>query len=84
MELALTAVIKAVILHKRRGCSSGDKQLKTQQKSSKLKMCQLPLPLGSGDWRQSPLPTTVLLRTTLTRMIKLHYYMLPPGSNHLL
>ena len=34
--------------------------------------------------RQSPLPTTVLLRTTLTRTIKLHYYMLPPGSNHLL
>ena len=27
--------------------------------------------------RQSPLPTTVLLRTTLTRTIKLHYYMLP-------
>ena len=47
MELALTAVIKALILHKRRGCSSGDKQLKTQEKSSKLKMCQLPL--GSGD-----------------------------------
>ena len=36
--------------------------------------------VGSGD----SLPTTVLLRTTLTRMIKLHYYMLPPGSNHLL
>ena len=32
---------------------------------------------------ESPLPTTVLLRTTLTRTIKLHYYMLPPGSNHL-
>ena len=28
--------------------------------------------------------TTVLLRTTLTRTIKLHYYMLSPGSNHLL
>ena len=33
---------------------------------------------------QSPLPTTVLLRTILTRTIKLHYYMLPLGSNHLL
>ena len=41
----------------------------------------LPLRLSK---RQSPLPTTVLLRTTLTQMIKLHYYMLPPGSNHLL
>ena len=39
----------------------------------------LPLRLSK---RQSPLPTTVLLRTTLTRTIKLHYYMLPPGSNH--
>ena len=27
--------------------------------------------------RQSPLPTTVVLRTTLTRTIKLHYYMYP-------
>ena len=34
--------------------------------------------------RQSPLPTTVLLRTTITWTIKLHYCMLPPGSNHLL
>ena len=34
--------------------------------------------------RQAPLPTTVPLRTTLTWTIKLHYYMLPPGSNHLL
>ena len=34
----------------------------------------LPLRLSK---RQSPLPTTVLLRTTLTRTIKLHYYMLP-------
>ena len=33
---------------------------------------------------ESPLPTTVLLRTTLTRTIKLHYYMLTSGSNHLL
>ena len=33
---------------------------------------------------QSPLLTTVLLRTTLTWTIKLHYYMLPPGSHHLL
>ena len=33
--------------------------------------------------RQSPLPTTVLLRTTPTPRIKLHYYMLLPGSNHL-
>ena len=41
----------------------------------------LPLRLSK---RQSPLPTTVLLRTTITRTIKLHYYMLPPGSNHLL
>ena len=41
----------------------------------------LPLRLSK---RQSPLPTTVLLRTTLTRTIKLHYYMLPPDSNHLL
>ena len=41
----------------------------------------LPLTLSK---RQSPLLTTVLLRTTLTRTIKLHYYMLPPGSNHLL
>ena len=40
----------------------------------------LPLRLSK---RQSPLPTTVLLGTTLTRTIKLHYYMLPPGSNHL-
>ena len=31
----------------------------------------LPLRLSK---RQSPLPTTVLLRTTLTRTIKLHYY----------
>ena len=41
----------------------------------------LPLRLSK---RQSPLPTTVLIRTTLTRSIKLHYCMLPPGSNHLL
>ena len=41
----------------------------------------LPLTLWK---RQSPLPTTVLLRTTLTWTIKPHYYMLPPGSNHLL
>ena len=33
---------------------------------------------------ESPLPTTVLLRTTLTWTIKLHYYMLPSGSKHLL
>ena len=32
----------------------------------------LPLRLSK---RQSPLPTTVLLRTTLTRTIKLHYYL---------
>ena len=41
----------------------------------------LPLRLSK---RQSPLPTTVHLRTTLTRTIKLHYNMLSPGSNHLL
>ena len=41
----------------------------------------LPLRLSK---HQSPLPTTVLLRTTLTWTIKLHYCMLPPGSNHLL
>lgn len=34
--------------------------------------------------RQSPLPTIVLLRTTLVRTIKLRYYVLRPGSNHLL
>ena len=38
----------------------------------------LPLRLSK---RQSPLPTTVLLRTTPTRTIKLHCYMLPPGPN---
>ncbi|PFX20679.1 hypothetical protein AWC38_SpisGene14839 [Stylophora pistillata] len=43
-----------------------------------------------GSWagrlskRQSLPPTTVLLRTTLTRTIILHLHMLPPGSNHLL
>ena len=41
----------------------------------------LPLRLSK---RQSPLPTTVHLRTTLTQTIKLHYYMLPLGSNLLL
>ena len=47
MELTLTALIKAIILHWGRGSSSGDKQLKTQQKSSKFKMHQLPrLPLS--------------------------------------
>ena len=47
MELTLTALIKAIILHWGRGSSSGDKQLKTQQKSSKFKMHQPPrLPLS--------------------------------------
>ena len=41
----------------------------------------LPLRLSK---RQSPLPTTVLLRTTFPPTIKLHYYMLPPGSIHIL
>ena len=41
----------------------------------------LPLRLSK---HQSPLPTTVLLRTTLTWTIKLHYYKLPLGSHHLL
>ena len=48
--------------------------------------------LRTFDWQQlwnwlwcaSPLPTTVLLRTAHTRTIKVHYYMLPPGLNHLL
>ena len=30
---------------------------------------------SDDDFCQSPLPTTVLLRTTLTRTIKLHYYL---------
>ena len=34
--------------------------------------------------RQSQLLITILLRTTLTRTINLHYYMLPTGSNYLL
>ena len=41
MELTLTALIKAIVLHWGRGSSSGDKQLETQQKSSKFKMRQL-------------------------------------------
>ena len=45
MELTLTALIKAIILHWGRGSSAGDKQLETQQKSSKFKMHQLPSPL---------------------------------------
>jgi len=46
MELTLTALIKAIILHWGRDISSGDKQLETQQKSSKFKMHQLPLLLS--------------------------------------
>ena len=44
MELTLTALINAMI-YWLRGSSSGDKQLEFQQKSSKFKMHQLPLPL---------------------------------------
>ena len=44
MELALTALIKAIIFHWVRGSSSSDKQLETLQKSSKFKMHLLPLP----------------------------------------
>ena len=42
MELTLTALIKAIILHWGRGSSSGDKQPETKQKSSKFKMHQPP------------------------------------------
>ena len=45
MELTLTALIKTIILCWGRGSSSGDKQLKTQQKSSKFEMHQLPFSL---------------------------------------
>ena len=41
MELTLTALIKAIILCWGRASSSGDKQLETQQTSSKFKMHQL-------------------------------------------
>ena len=44
--MILTALMKAIILHWGRGSSSDDKQLETQQKSSKFKMHQLPLPLS--------------------------------------
>ena len=44
MELTLTALINAM-MYWLRGSSSGDKQLEFQQKSSKFKMHQLPLPL---------------------------------------
>ena len=44
MELTLTALINAMI-YWLRGGSSGDKQLEFQQKSSKFKMHQPPLPL---------------------------------------
>ena len=47
MDLTLTALIKAIILHWGRGSSSGDTQLETQQKSSKFKTHQLLLPLSS-------------------------------------
>ena len=42
VELTLTALIKAIILHWGRGSSSGDKQPETKQKSSKFKMHQPP------------------------------------------
>ena len=45
MELTLTALIKTIILCWGRGSSSGDKQLKTQQKLSKFEMHQLPFSL---------------------------------------
>ena len=46
MELTLTALIKAIMLHwgGRGGSSSGDTQLETQEKSCKFKMHQLLLP----------------------------------------
>ena len=47
MELTLTALIKATMLHwggGEGGSKSGDTQLKTQEKSCKFKMHQLPLP----------------------------------------
>ena len=44
-ELTLTALIKTIILCCGRGSSSGDKQLKTQQKSSKFEIHQLPFSL---------------------------------------
>ena len=44
VDITLTALIKAIILHWGRGSSSGDKQLETQQKSSKFKMRQPPPP----------------------------------------
>ena len=42
VELTLTALIKAIILHWGRGSNSGDKQPETKQKSSKFKMHQPP------------------------------------------
>ena len=45
MELTLTALIKAIMLHwGEGGSSSGDTQLETQEKSCKFKMHQLHLP----------------------------------------
>ena len=44
MELTLTVLMKAIMLHWGGGSSSGDKQLETQEKYCKFKMHQLPLP----------------------------------------
>ena len=47
MELTLTVLMKAIMLHwggGGGGSSSGDKQLETQEKYCKFKMHQLPLP----------------------------------------
>ena len=65
MELTLIGLIKAIILHCGRGSSSGDKQLETQQKSSKFKMHQLPLPLSKGQIEKSVTYENVIVKIDL-------------------